>query len=129
MDIKTTKQSTTFKGHESAAVNVKYGSNELINTILSGSNDNSVRLWDIRSVSDIKVDGNSNVICSGSIDNTISFWDIRNKNELFIIKGDDIKDDGIFVLNFERHKNFQFSPFDLFILNLECVNSFYQTFK
>ncbi|ETO24592.1 hypothetical protein RFI_12567, partial [Reticulomyxa filosa] len=34
--------------------------------------------------------GNSNVICSGSGDNTIRFWDIRsNKNELYMIKGDD----------------------------------------
>ncbi|ETO15374.1 hypothetical protein RFI_21990, partial [Reticulomyxa filosa] len=34
--------------------------------------------------------GSSNVICSGSFDNTIRFWDIRsNKNQLFMIKGDD----------------------------------------
>ncbi|ETO02679.1 hypothetical protein RFI_34734, partial [Reticulomyxa filosa] len=40
--------------------------------------------------------GNSNVICSGSIDNTIRFWDIRsNKNELHMIKGDEKEEDGI----------------------------------
>ncbi|ETO07638.1 hypothetical protein RFI_29754, partial [Reticulomyxa filosa] len=34
--------------------------------------------------------GNSNVICSGSRDNTIRFWDIRsNKNQLYVIKGED----------------------------------------
>ncbi|ETO33711.1 F-box and wd40 domain protein, partial [Reticulomyxa filosa] len=39
---------------------------------------------------------NSNVICSGSFDNTIRFWDIRsNKNKLYMIKGDR-KDFGIF---------------------------------
>ncbi|ETO10846.1 hypothetical protein RFI_26531 [Reticulomyxa filosa] len=32
----------------------------------------------------------SNVICSGSLDNTIRFWDIRtNKNELHMIQGDE----------------------------------------
>ncbi|ETN99624.1 hypothetical protein RFI_37846, partial [Reticulomyxa filosa] len=94
-----------------ALVSVKYGSNELginggANTILSGSNDGSVRLWDIRSgqqiqvfdgntneiwtvdyspfvAKNIEVGGNSNVICSGSRDGIIRFWDIRsNKNEL-----------------------------------------------
>ncbi|ETO36250.1 hypothetical protein RFI_00811, partial [Reticulomyxa filosa] len=43
----------------------------------------------------------SNVICSGSFDNTIRFWDIRsNKNELYIIKGKENEDNGIFCLKF-----------------------------
>ncbi|ETO11679.1 hypothetical protein RFI_25697 [Reticulomyxa filosa] len=101
---------------------VKYGQNELMNTILSGSRDKSVRLWDIRSGEQVQLFnghyncvyaveyspfaiknsiGNSNVICSGSYDNTIRFWDIRsNKNELYIIKGDEKEDDGIFCLKF-----------------------------
>ncbi|ETO36125.1 hypothetical protein RFI_00938, partial [Reticulomyxa filosa] len=34
--------------------------------------------------------GNSNVICSGSTDNTIRFWDVRsNNNELYMIKEDE----------------------------------------
>ncbi|ETO16556.1 hypothetical protein RFI_20783, partial [Reticulomyxa filosa] len=116
-DIETTKQFNVFKGHKDVIMTVKYGSNELLNTILSGSRDESVRLWDIRSGQQIQVFnghtsyiwsveyspfviknsiGNSNVICSGSCDNTIRFWDIRsNKNELYIIKGDDSKNDGI----------------------------------
>ncbi|ETO11776.1 hypothetical protein RFI_25601 [Reticulomyxa filosa] len=93
-----------------------------MNTILSGSFDKSVRLWDIRSGEQIQVFnghidqvfaveyspfviknsiGNSNVICSGSFDNTIRFWDIRsNKNELYIIKGSDEEDNGILCLKF-----------------------------
>ncbi|ETO05308.1 hypothetical protein RFI_32088 [Reticulomyxa filosa] len=119
-DIETTKQSNIFKGHTNYVRSIKYGSNELMNTILSGSSDRSVRLWDIRSGKQIQVFsghsnwvpaveyspfvtknmiGNSNVICSGSFDNTIRFWDIRsNKNELYVIKGDD--DDGINCLKF-----------------------------
>ncbi|ETO04260.1 hypothetical protein RFI_33137, partial [Reticulomyxa filosa] len=116
-DIETTKQSNVFKGHTNYAWSVKYGSNELLNTILSGSADKSVRLWDTRSCQQIQVFnghssavmcvgylpfviknriGNSNVICSGSIDNTVRFWDIRsNKEELYVIKRGDYEDDGI----------------------------------
>ncbi|ETO32699.1 WD-40 repeat protein [Reticulomyxa filosa] len=123
-DIETVKQFILFKGHEEIVLNVKYGSNELkniggANTILSGSNDTSTRLWDIRSgqqiemfsghtggvtcaeyspfiVNNIEVECYSNVICSGSFDNTIRFWDIRsNKSELYVMNGEEKKDDGI----------------------------------
>ncbi|ETO35377.1 hypothetical protein RFI_01686, partial [Reticulomyxa filosa] len=89
---------------------------------LSGSNDKSVCLWDIRSCQQIQVFnghssdvtcveyspfvinnsiGNSNVICSGSLDNTICFWDIRsNKNQLGVIEGDKKGDNGIYCLKF-----------------------------
>ncbi|ETO35317.1 mycorrhiza-induced NACHT/WD-repeat protein [Reticulomyxa filosa] len=40
------------------------------------------------------ISGNSNVICSGSFDNAIRFWDIRsNKKELYLIKGSNDEDD------------------------------------
>ncbi|ETO02404.1 hypothetical protein RFI_35032 [Reticulomyxa filosa] len=108
-DIETSKQFNEFKGHQHLIKSVKYGSNELLNTILSGSCDNSVRLWDIRSGQQIQVFnghatyvnavkyspfviknsiGNSTVICSGSLDNTIRFWDIRsNKKQLYMVNG------------------------------------------
>ncbi|ETO06800.1 WD-40 repeat protein [Reticulomyxa filosa] len=45
--------------------------------------------------------GCSNVICSGSRDNTIRFWDIRtNKNKLYLINGDKKEDCGILCLKF-----------------------------
>ncbi|ETO04354.1 WD-40 repeat protein [Reticulomyxa filosa] len=108
-------------GYEYALTSIKYGSNELMDTILSGSYDKSVRLWDIRSGKQIQVFnghtncvnvveyspfviknsiGNSNVICSGSFDNTIRFWDIRsNKNELYMIESKK-KDCGILCFKF-----------------------------
>ncbi|ETN98580.1 WD-40 repeat-containing protein [Reticulomyxa filosa] len=125
-DIETAKQLNVFKKYCTRVNSVKYGSNELANTILSGLNDKIVRLWDIRSGQQIQVfnghkswvfavecsplviknidevvGGNSNVICSGSSDNTIRFWDIRsNKRQLYMIKGDNIEDNGIRCLKF-----------------------------
>ncbi|ETO11740.1 WD repeat-containing protein [Reticulomyxa filosa] len=135
-DIETTEQLNVFKGHDNNVNSVKYGSNELLNIILSGSSDRSVRLWDIRSGQQIQVFnghknvvhcveyspfviknniGNSSVICSGSWDNTIRFWDIRsNKNELYMIKGDEIEDHGIMCFKFivlkkkDRTKNVKY---------------------
>ncbi|ETO08874.1 hypothetical protein RFI_28513 [Reticulomyxa filosa] len=82
-----------------------------MNTILSGSSDRSVRLWDIRSGQQTQVfnghrdyvyaveyspfvinnsDGSPNVLCSGSLDNTIRFWDIRSsKKQLYAMKLDE----------------------------------------
>ncbi|ETO07736.1 hypothetical protein RFI_29651 [Reticulomyxa filosa] len=72
-----------FNGHESVVYAVEYSQFLIKNNI-----------------------GNSNVICSGSSDNTIRFWDIRSdKNELFMIKGDEKKDNGIVCLKFIVLKN------------------------
>ncbi|ETO17227.1 hypothetical protein RFI_20103 [Reticulomyxa filosa] len=52
-----------------------------------------------------EIGDSSNMICSGSYDNTIRFWDIRsNKSELYVIKGDK-EDNGIFCLKFVLLKN------------------------
>ncbi|ETO27529.1 WD-repeat protein [Reticulomyxa filosa] len=126
-------------------MSVKYGSNELVNTILSGSDDKSVRLWDIRSDKQIQVFNghtntvwcveyspfvinnsisNSNVICSGSLDNTIRFWDIRsNKDELYVIEGYHEEDNGILCLKFISLKNGENIKNVTYDLNL-CYGSY-----
>ncbi|ETO02943.1 hypothetical protein RFI_34467, partial [Reticulomyxa filosa] len=142
-DIETTKQLNVFKGHESCIRSVKYGSNELLNTILSGSFDKSVRLWDIRSGQQIQVFNghtssvssveyspfiiknsniDSNVICSGSYDNTIRFWDIRsNKHQVYMIEGDK-EDSGIICLKFIELKKKEKTKNVTYNLNL-CYGS------
>ncbi|ETO11782.1 hypothetical protein RFI_25595 [Reticulomyxa filosa] len=65
-DIRFNQQIQVFNGHTDNVNTVEYSPFVIKNSI-----------------------GNSNVICSGSIDNTIRFWDIRsNKNELYVIEKD-----------------------------------------
>ncbi|ETO01842.1 WD-40 repeat protein, partial [Reticulomyxa filosa] len=79
-DIRTRQQTQIFNGHTSFVWVVDYSPFVI-------KNNNEI------------IGGN--VICSGGLDNTIRFWDIRaNRNELFIIKGDEKEDNGIFCLKF-----------------------------
>ncbi|ETO25252.1 WD-40 repeat-containing protein [Reticulomyxa filosa] len=65
-------------------------------------------------VNNIEVGSNSNVICSGSWDNTIRFWDIRsNKNQLYVIKGNGKIYNGITCLTFQPLKKDRKSDKDI----------------
>ncbi|ETO06512.1 hypothetical protein RFI_30881, partial [Reticulomyxa filosa] len=95
-DIRSGEQVQVFYGHKYTVYNVEYSPFVIDNK---------------------EVGGNSNVICSGSYDNTIRFWDIRsNKNQLYTIKGNDKEDDVIicfkFVLLKKKRKNKQKSSGD-----------------
>ncbi|ETO16095.1 WD-repeat protein [Reticulomyxa filosa] len=72
-DVRSGEQIQVFNGHERGVYAVEYSPFVIKNNSEA-------------------VSGNSNVICSGSVDNTIRFWDIRsNKNKLQAIKGDEKK--------------------------------------
>ncbi|ETO31829.1 G-protein beta WD-40 repeats containing protein [Reticulomyxa filosa] len=64
-DIRSKKQTQVFKGHRNGINIVEYSSFVMDNNDIGDS---------------------SNIICSGSSDNTIRFWDIRSNKELHVIK-------------------------------------------
>ncbi|ETO33644.1 WD-40 repeat protein [Reticulomyxa filosa] len=83
-DIRSCQQIQVFNGHKSTVYTVEYSPFV---------------------VNNIEVSDNSSVICSGSFDNTIRFWDIRsNKKELYMIKGDIQEDYGIRCFKFISSK-------------------------
>ncbi|ETO33444.1 ribosome assembly protein 4 (RSA4) [Reticulomyxa filosa] len=113
--IYATKQLAVFKGHKSWVNCIKYGSNELGNSVVQIQYylDQMIKalvcgIFDLVNkfkyspyiINSSEVGGNSNVICSASGDNTIKFCDIRsNKTNLYLMKGDE-GEDGIICIKF-----------------------------
>ncbi|ETO08241.1 WD-40 repeat protein [Reticulomyxa filosa] len=86
-DIRSSQQIQVFNGHTKEVMTVVYSS--FVNSNSNICDRNGIEIGDI-----------SNIICSGSFDNTIRFWDIRSNKELHVMKGDDKEDDGIRSLKF-----------------------------
>ncbi|ETO05898.1 WD-40 repeat protein, partial [Reticulomyxa filosa] len=114
-DIETTKQLNIFKGHEDYDKSVRLWdirSNQQIQ-VFNGHTSTVFSVEYSPFVIKDSI-GNFNVICSGSNDNTICFWDIRsNKSQLHIIKGNEKEDDVIYCVKFVGLKKKENTTYDL----------------
>ncbi|ETO33464.1 G-protein beta WD-40 repeats containing protein, partial [Reticulomyxa filosa] len=86
-DIRSNKEIYIFKGHTSTILAIEYL------PFLNNNNGDGTSII------------NSNIICSGSNDDTIRFWDIRKNKQLHVIKGNGNEDGGIYSLQFLPLKN------------------------
>ncbi|ETO05303.1 F-box and wd40 domain protein, partial [Reticulomyxa filosa] len=102
----SSKLINTFTGHTSYVWSIDYSICDNCQLICSGSNDKTVRVWDVDNNKQIQsFNGHSSnvycvkfssyyyhnnrqhVICSSSFDKTIRFWDFKHNKELQIFNG------------------------------------------
>ncbi|ETO16739.1 WD-40 repeat-containing protein, partial [Reticulomyxa filosa] len=102
----SSKLINTFTGHTNTVWSIDYSIFDDCQLICSGSNDKTVRVWDVDNNKQIQLfNGHSNyvrcakfssyhyhnhrqnVICSSSYDKTIRFWDFNHNKQLQIFNG------------------------------------------
>ncbi|ETO31118.1 WD-40 repeat protein [Reticulomyxa filosa] len=102
----SSKLVNTLTGHTNIIWSIDYSTFNDRQFICSGSNDNTVRVWDINTNKQIRsFNGHSdyvycvkfssyhyynhccNIICSSSSDKTIRFWDIKHNQQLNLFNG------------------------------------------
>ncbi|ETO11327.1 hypothetical protein RFI_26048, partial [Reticulomyxa filosa] len=102
----SSKLLNTFTGHTDFVNNIDYSTLDDCQFICSGSDDNTVRVWDVDNNKQIQsFNGHSDfvrcvkfssyhyrnhrqhVICSSSSDKTIRFWDFKNNDQLQTFNG------------------------------------------
>jgi WD40 repeat protein len=93
-----TSQEAVFRVHKHWVNNVAISPGG--DCIAAGSNDNTVRVWDVRSgaeayqlgghaslVNSVSFSPDGNCIATGSSDNTVRVWDVRSRSEKLCLKG------------------------------------------
>ncbi|ETO05290.1 hypothetical protein RFI_32107 [Reticulomyxa filosa] len=104
-DTRSGQEIQIFKGHQSEVWCVEY----------------------LPSADNTELGNGSTIVCSGSCDNTIRFWDIRTGTELHMIRGDDKNDCGIRFIKFlslnkdknNRNSKHFFCHFKMFFFDFE----------
>ncbi len=89
---------TTLQGHKAEIYSVVYSPNG--KTVITGSNDNTARLWDVATgqqlhllqghtdlVSSVAYSPNGKTVITGSRDSTARLWDVETGKELHQLQG------------------------------------------
>ncbi|KAK9885235.1 hypothetical protein WA026_010738 [Henosepilachna vigintioctopunctata] len=97
-DLPTGKRIKKYKGH-TTFVNSVHVTRRGLQTLVSGSDDSTVKLWDVRKkqsfaslnasyqVTAVSFNDTSEYVFSGGIDNDIKVWDLRKNEILYTLKG------------------------------------------
>lgn len=97
-DVSTSQRIKKFKGH-TTFVNSVQGTRRGLATLVSGSDDSTIKLWDTRKkqpiasmnsnyqVTAVSFNDTAEQIFSGGIDNDVKVWDIRKKEIIYVMKG------------------------------------------
>ncbi|EFA09115.1 U5 small nuclear ribonucleoprotein 40 kDa protein [Tribolium castaneum] len=97
-DLPTSQRIKKYKGH-TTFVNSVQGARRGPQMLVSGSDDTTIKLWDIRKkqsvttfnsnyqVTAVEFNDTAEQIFSGGIDNDIKVWDIRNHEIIYTLKG------------------------------------------
>ncbi|ETN97227.1 WD-40 repeat protein, partial [Reticulomyxa filosa] len=102
----SSKLINTFTGHTDSVWSIDYSTFDDCQLICSGSDDNTVRVWDVGNNKQIRSlnrhsiyvkcvrfssyhyhNNRQHVICFSSYDKTIRFWDFKHNKQLQILNG------------------------------------------